>query len=164
MQTRQNTQSFWIYLWIGVYIFIQCTWGILQTFAGFMLFIRYFNLPHSFYHGSIRTKWNRYDGVSLGWFIFTPNESDPVLLNRRNKEQFKQNCDKLAVHEYGHTYQSLILGPFYLLTVGLVSFTWARLPRYRNIRKKYGVPYSFCWTEQWANYLGEKVLKQPSLK
>ncbi|API88749.1 hypothetical protein BKP56_05360 [Marinilactibacillus sp. 15R] len=153
-----------ILLWRLIYILIQFSWGLPQTILGLLLYLKYYKHPHTFYHGSIRTKWNRTDGVSLGLFIFTPNESDLALLKGRDKKQFQQNCERMAVHEYGHTYQSLLLGPLYLPLIGLVSFSWARLPRYQKMRKKYGVPYSFCWTEQWANYLGEKILKKPSLK
>lgn len=162
---KDQTQNPTLFLiWRTLYILIQCTWSIPQTFIGFVLFLVYFSQSHTSYHGSIHTKWNRLDGLSLGLFIFTPNESDLALLKGRDKKQFQQNCERMAVHEYGHTYQSLLLGPLYLPLIGLVSFSWARLPRYQKMRKKYGVPYSFCWTEQWANYLGEKILKKPSLE
>lgn len=147
-----------------LYFLIQCTWGFIQTLVGFLLFLKYYKQPHSSFHGAIRTKWNRTDGVSLGLFIFTPNESDPILLKQRNATTFTESCSRMAVHEYGHTFQSLLLGPFYLPIIGLISFTWARHPRYKKLRANYHVPYSFCWVEQWADHLGESILKQPSLR
>ncbi len=52
--------------------------------------------------------------------------------------------DHLLVHEYGHTLQSLILGPFYLLLIGIPSVLSAGvLPRMHNYR----------WFEVWANRL-----------
>lgn len=164
MKKSLSQNTIIVFLWRLVYFLIQCSWGLPQTILGFLLYLNYYKQPHTFYHGSILTKWNRSDGVSLGLFIFIPNESDLALLKGRDKKRFEENCARMSVHEYGHTYQSLILGPLYLLTIGLVSFSWARLPRYQKMRKKYGVPYSFCWTEQWANDLGEKILKKPSLK
>lgn len=154
------------YLWIPLYVFIQLTWGLIQTSIGFILFLFYFKCPHDFYHGSIRTKWTSFNGISLGLFIFTPNESDGHLLQRmrNNQTELNNQCARISVHEYGHTYQSLLLGPFYLFIIGIVSWSWARLNRYKTLRKKYGVPYSFCWTEQWANHLGERILKEPSIK
>lgn len=151
-------------LWEIIYIILQCTWGVPQTLLGFILFLKYYKCPHKIYHGCIRTKWERYDGISLGLFIFTPNENAPKLIGSKNRERFKEYCEKVAVHEYGHTYQSLIFGPLYLVVIGIVSLSWAKMNRYKTLRKEYGVPYSFCWTEQWANALGEKILKQPSIR
>lgn len=53
-------------------------------------------------------------------------------------------------HEWGHTRQSLYLGPMYLLVVGLPSLTWAML--HGNVIKNKDY-YSF-WTEAWADKLG----------
>lgn len=156
---------FFKYLWIPLYIFIQLTWGFFQSAVGFVLFLFYIRAPHDFYHGSIRTKWKTFNGISLGLFIFTPDEGEPSLLRytRKNSQLLKDRCDKISVHEYGHTYQSLLLGPFYLLIIGVTSWSWAQFDRYKKLRKKYGVPYSYCWTEAWANHLGERVLKAPSI-
>lgn len=53
-------------------------------------------------------------------------------------------------HEWGHTRQSLILGPLYLLVVGLPSMIhaawWAA--------QKGRLDYFAFWTEAWANRLG----------
>ncbi|WP_225743226.1 hypothetical protein [Marinilactibacillus sp. Marseille-P9653] len=147
-----------------LYSLVQSTWGFIQTAVGLLLFLFYYKQPHSYFHGAIRTKWTRTDGVSLGLFIFTPNESDPILLKQRNATTFAESCSRMAVHEYGHTFQSLLLGPLYLPIIGLISFTWARHPRYKKLRTTYHVPYSFCWVEQWADALGESILKQPSLR
>ena len=148
------------------YIFLQLSWGFLQSLLGFLLFLIFIKHPHDVYHGAIRTKWPTFNGISLGLFIFVPNENNLDLLKytRQDSERLKERCDRISVHEYGHTIQSLILGPLYLLTVGIVSLSWSRLARYRKLRKKYGVPYSFAWPEQWADYLGEKVLKKSALR
>lgn len=52
-------------------------------------------------------------------------------------------------HEYGHTRQSLYLGPLYLLIVGFPSLLWAW---YWNPSRG-GSYYSF-YTEKWADKLG----------
>lgn len=157
---------FFKYFWIPMYIFIQVTWGFFQSAVGFILFLFYLRAPHDFYHGSIRTKWESFNGISLGLFIFTPDESEPSLLmrTRNNRQLLNEQCDRISVHEYGHTYQSILLGPLYLLIIGVTSWSWARMKRYKRLRKKYGVPYSFCWTEAWANTLGERILKEPSIR
>lgn len=51
-------------------------------------------------------------------------------------------------HEYGHTRQSLYLGPLYLLVIGIPSGLWAL-----TCRKK-GDDYFNFWTEYWADKLG----------
>jgi hypothetical protein len=121
-----------------LYRFLQCTWGIPQTLIGAILFLRYINKDHSIYHGSILTKWDRSDGISLGLFIFVPD----------NK--------KMTIHEYGHTIQSLILGPLYLPVVGTISLLWSSLPIFKRMREEKSIPYSYCFTESWADRLGEK--------
>lgn len=55
-------------------------------------------------------------------------------------------------HEYGHTRQSLYLGPLYLLIVGIPSSLWAVWYR---IHKR-GSYFSF-FTEKWADKLGGVV-------
>ena len=82
-----------------VYLLLQCTWGIIQSSLGLMVFLYFLKAPHEIYHGAIYTKWNLKGGISLGLFIFTPD-----------KEEIW--CQQMAVHEYGHTWQSLMLGPF----------------------------------------------------
>lgn len=60
------------------------------------------------------------------------------------------NYEARIAHEYGHSVQSLILGPLYLIAIGIVS---ACIP-YSSIR------YYSVYTERWANHLGGvKVVK-----
>lgn len=121
-----------------LYAIIQCTWGLGQTLIGFVLFLVNIRCPHHFYRGSIETRWNsKYAGISLGIFIFTP----------------QSNTEKVRVHEYGHTFQSLVLGPFYLIP-GIISMGWGTLPRFREKRRG-GVPYTACFVEWQASKLGE---------
>ena len=130
----------WVrWIWRVLYLAVQCTWGAVQTLAGAVLFMQNLSCPHSFYQHAVRTQWKKGSGVSLGLFIFTP-----------------QGADRMAVHEYGHTVQSLLLGPFYLLVIGIPSCIWNRSKRYRRLRAEYGVPYSFCFAEGWADRLGGK--------
>lgn len=72
--------------------------------------------------------------VSLGTFIFIyfGSETEPRLR-----------------HEYGHTLQSLILGPLYLLVIGLPSVLWNLYCRVKTTQD-----YYWFYTERWANALG----------
>ena len=52
---------------------INCLWGVLQSFLGFVLFMRYINKPHFWHKGSIVTTSSVpafVGGMSLGVFIF----------------------------------------------------------------------------------------------
>ena len=76
-------------------------------------------------------------GVTLGRYIFV-NQNYTDLSN-------------VILHEIGHTKQSRILGPLYLIIIGIPSITWAGLRRLIPTLKKINY-YSF-YTENWANKL-----------
>lgn len=126
-----------------LYVIIQCSWGIIQTLLGLFVFLFYFKNKHYRYKGSIATEWQRYDGLSLGLFIFIPAN---ISINKK---------EYIYRHEYGHTIQSLILGPFYLLVIGLPSLLWNKLPRYNKIRNNTNRSYYDFYTEKSANYFGK---------
>ena len=58
--------------------------------------------------------------------------------------------DTTVRHEWGHTRQSLILGPLYLIVIGIPSIIWA------SVHKKIAPDTSYFdfFTEKWANKLG----------
>lgn len=68
------------------------------------------------------------------------------------------------IHEYGHSVQSLIVGPFYFIVIGLPSTVWSFGQRYNELRKKNKISYFSFFTEKWANYLGEKVTGKKSME
>ena len=59
-------------------------------------------------------------------------------------------------HEYGHTFQSALLGPLYLLAVGLPSYIWANLPQMETKRSIRHIPYESRYPENWAEALGRR--------
>ena len=80
--------------------------------------------------------------ITLGNYVF-------VGLNSEYKETVK--------HELGHTIQSKILGPLYLIIIGIPSITYCGLRRiFPSLRKK---NYYNFYTEKWANNLSEKYIK-----
>lgn len=86
---------------------------------------------------TIRYCFRRWGGISLGRFVFVHVDSSEMLLQ----------------HELGHCRQSVLLGPLYLLVIGLPSITWATL--YPLIsRQGSGPEYSWFYTERWADSLG----------
>ena len=80
--------------------------------------------------------------VTLGNYVF-------VGLNSEYRKTVK--------HELGHTIQSKILGPLYLIVIGIPSITYCGLRRlFPSLRKK---NYYNFYTERTANYLSEKYIK-----
>lgn len=72
--------------------------------------------------------------VTLGSYIFlSPRATDTTVR-----------------HEWGHTRQSLILGPLYLIVIGIPSIIWAATHRVIAPNK----PYDWFYTESTANKLG----------
>lgn len=72
--------------------------------------------------------------VTLGSYIFlSPRATDTTVR-----------------HEWGHTRQSLILGPLYLIVIGIPSIIWAATHKSIAPNK----PYDWFYTEALANKLG----------
>ena len=145
-----------------IYILIQFTWGMPQTLLGFLIFLINIKNKHFFYHGAIITERNVPSSASLGMFVFTTTNpmKDKRIENKIPDEELSQ---RLLVHEYGHTIQSLILGPFYLIVMGIPSTLRGFLPYYQK-KRNYGVSYFSFFTEKWASFLGEKVTKEKSME
>lgn len=146
-----------------IYRLLQCTWGCFQTILGFILFLPNIKNEHFYYHGAIVTKWKGTFSVSLGMFVFV---TEKPYFAEKLKDEYSENelFRRLLVHEYGHTVQSLILGPLYLLVMGIPSTLWGFLPNLAKKRKEQQISYFSFFTEKWANALGEKVTKEKSME
>lgn len=124
---------------------IQLSWGILQSLLGFGLFIKYRKCAHEIYKGSVVTYTSGgFGGISLGLFIF---------VNRAKDAEWTKST---RAHEYGHTFQSLILGPLYLLVIGLPSFYWCNSRKMKEKRKTESLSYYDFYTERGANFFGKR--------
>ena len=121
-----------------LFYLVQWTWGIIQNLLGLILFLFLAGRNHRVFHGAVVTTWKLGSSLSLGMFIFTARPYDL----------------KLIQHEYGHTVQSLILGPVWSLVIGLPSLIWCGC--FSKHREKHNVSYYSFYTESWANKLGEK--------
>lgn len=100
--------------------------------------------------------------MSLGMFVFVTKE--PYFYDKLKDEySLEELSGRLLVHEYGHTIQSLILGPLYLIVMGIPSTLWGFLPSLQRKRKEEGLSYFAFFTEKWANYLGEKATGRTSM-
>ena len=74
-------------------------------------------------------------GISLGRYVFL---------------SWSQATDRTVFHELGHCLQSRMLGPLYLIVIGLPSLLWAWL----GDRIAPGKSYYCFYTERWADRLG----------
>ncbi|MBE6691782.1 MAG: hypothetical protein E7586_00420 [Ruminococcaceae bacterium] len=146
-----------------IYILIQFTWGFLQTLFGLVVFLTHVKDKHYFYHGAIITEWSGKSSVSLGMFVFITKE--PFFYEKLKDEYSADELWKrLLVHEYGHTIQSLILGPLYLPFIGIPSTIWGFSPSLNGRRKIKQISYFSFFTEKWANHLGEKFTQEKSME
>ena len=132
-----------------LFVFLQCTWGILPTLVGAIFFMKLKKYPHKIYRGCIDTRWNMRSGLSLGLFIFTPNDEIG-------------DAEKIRVHEFGHCIQSIVLGPLFLF-VGIISLVWGRSRYFEKLRKEKNLPYTACFVESWASKGGEWVTGEEAI-
>ena len=145
---------------IYIYRIWQCTWGILQTLLGLVLFLKHYKSKHYGYHGAIVTEWDSRTSISLGLFVFV--SAEPFFAEKFEGQLSAEECSgRLLVHEYGHTIQSLILGPVYLIVIGIPSTLWGFLMGKK--RKEKQIPYGVFFTEKWANSCGEYVTGEKSI-
>lgn len=145
----------------ALYVIWQCTWGVLQTLVGACVFLLYRTGEHSVFHGAVVTKWKRRSSVSLGMFLFL-TEGPVSPAQGKDGLAAEDLRRRLLVHEYGHTVQSLILGPLYLLVIGLPSALWAASPGLARRRRRDRRSYFSFYTERWANKLGEMATGEPA--
>ena len=130
-----------------LYVFLQCTWGSLQTLVGLVYLLKEGKgKEHFWFHGAYVTRWSHSGGISLGMFLFV---GDPLMENGEP--------NAYLTHEYGHSIQSLIFGPLYLFVVGIPSSIWAA--NYNGEKLRAGISYFSVFPENQANTLGEKVTK-----
>lgn len=87
-------------------------------------------------------------GLYKGIKVYTKSTSGSVSLGNYIFISERAN-DATIGHEWGHTRQSLMLGPLYLLIIGIPSLLWAITHRTIAPDKSY---YWF-YTERWANKL-----------
>ncbi|MBO4848836.1 MAG: hypothetical protein J5586_06765 [Clostridia bacterium] len=129
---------------------LQLTWCLPQNLLGAAAALVFRGKRYR-YHGSLVTLYRgekraeKLGAFSLSAFIFIPETWS---------EDYRRS---VAVHEYGHVVQSLMLGPLYLPVVGLPSVIWSRRfgKHYSRYRTR-GVGYTDRFPENSADRLGER--------
>lgn len=136
---------------IRIFLFI---WELPQNLLGFIVF-EWMKIRRSIVNSEIEENLFFIEtpntGVSLGWFVFwTPSGN-----------RFSHLVNDCRMHEYGHARQSVMLGPAYLLVVGIPSIS--RVLYSKWYRKKHGciwTNYFNGFPENWADKLGGVVLPE----
>lgn len=138
-----------------LYTVIQFTWALPQNIlAVILLLLLMLKNPKRrifYYHGAVVTHWKFRSSMGLGMFIFFGHHRTPGKYS-----------SQVLVHEYGHTIQSVLLGPLFLPVIGLPSLLWAFIPYCGQLRKDKEISYYDFYCEAWANYEGERILHRPS--
>lgn len=124
-----------------LYYLLACTWGFITTFLGLILTIIMFILGKkpkkwkNIYYFEIGQTWG---GLEMGLMFIRDKTSDNTMNS----------------HEYGHTFQNCILGPFFIILVAIPSairYWYQRIRSYKNLSNK---PYDGIWFEGSATNIG----------
>lgn len=126
----------------------QWTWGFPQSLLGLIFLLKYKDRPRTEYRGTIVTHWPKPSSMGVGMYLFLGTGGDEA----RKKQ--------VLVHEFGHSVQSLILGPLFLPIMGIPSFLWANLKPCRKLRAEKKVSYYAFYPESNANLLGRLATKE----
>lgn len=146
-----------------LYWLVQVVWGLPQTLLGLVLLLMHAKDEHFFYHGALVTRWKSKASMSVGLFVFVTDE--PYFCDKFKGQYTREElAARLLVHEYGHTIQSLLLGPLYLIVMGIPSTLWGWLPSLAKKRHDEQISYFSFFTESWANHCGEWVTGQKSME
>jgi hypothetical protein len=110
-------------------------WGLPQNLIGAALYLFTPTIKKYKFNGMWvkHIKNNGAGAISLGMFILVYAD-------------FGADTERMLKHEFGHTTQSKILGPFYLFVIGLPSIIWAGL--FRKYREKNKISYYSLYTEK----------------
>ena len=138
-----------------LFYLVQFTWGLAQNLVGLIAFLA---LSKKYRHEKFENAFvtfvdteKPFGGISLGIFIF--------VNGKRKDEWLHDTC----VHEYGHTIQSLVLGPVWPFVIALPSVIWCNFPPLTRYRKEKDVSYYALYCEGWANVWGSRASGQPFL-
>ena len=133
-----------------LFYLVQWTWGLTVNLAGGLAFlictkIKGYRYQRFGYAYIVYVPWKG-GGLSLGLFIF--------MKDQHSNKKWTYNT---RIHEYGHTWQCLLLGPLYWIVIAIPSFIWCNC--FAKYREKNNVSYYKLYCESWANSWGEKFSK-----
>ncbi len=126
---------------------IQWTWGLSVNLIGGLIYLickaRGCRTEKFGYSYIAYVPW-KYGGLTLGLFI--------LMKENHPDGDWTYNT---RIHEYGHTWQCLLLGPLYWFVIGIPSAVWCNF--FEGYRRRNKVSYYKFYPEKWANYNGQKA-------
>lgn len=129
-----------------LFYLVQWTWGLPVNLVGFIIYLICKLLgrkSEKFGHAWITyLPWNQ-GGLSMGLFIFMKADHPDKTWTYNTR-----------IHEYGHTWQCLLLGPLYYIVIAIPSAVWCNF--FEGYRRKNKVSYYVFYPEKWANAWGQK--------
>lgn len=90
-----------------------------------------------------------YDGKYKKAFLQKVNSGSVTLGELIFINSHSRSYEEVYKHEYGHVFQSRILGPFWIIVIGIPSIIHAALHKSKK-------DYYHFYTEKWANWLADK--------
>lgn len=131
-----------------LFYLLQFTWGLPQNLVGLIAFlVMRKTCRHERFHNAFVTYVQTdkpFGGVSLGIFIFV------------NADRTGEWLHDTRIHEYGHTIQSIVLGPIWPFVIALPSVIWCNFPPLCRYRKEKDISYYALYCEGWANLWGSR--------
>ena len=130
-----------------IYWLLQFTWGFpLNVIGGILAIVLICKgyKPQKFGYAIYFEVGKSWGGLNLGGFFFVQ----------------KNASTHIKRHEYGHSFQNLMLGIF---TPFLITIPSAIRYHYRNYKRAQGCslpPYDSFWCEGWATRLGYNFYKK----
>ena len=129
-----------------LFYFVQWTWGLPVNLVGLIIYLickAMGRRSEKFGYSWITyLPWNQ-GGLSMGLFIF--------MKDNHPNETWTYNT---RIHEYGHTWQCLLLGVFYYPVIAIPSAIWCNF--FEGYRRKNNISYYVFYPEKWANAWGQK--------
>lgn len=115
-----------------------------------LIFYKFRGAESEWYHNALITYIDKknFGGVSLGMFIFI------------NKNRVGDARHDTKIHEYGHTVQTMILGPLWLFVIAIPSVIWCNTPYFVKMRNKKNISYYRLYCEGWSNLCGLWATKE----
>ncbi len=129
-----------------LFYLIQWTWGApVNLIGGFFYLINKAmgRKQEKFYNSYITYVPWKQGGLSLGLFIFMQADHPNEIWTYNTR-----------IHEYGHTWQCLLLGALYWVVIALPSAVWCNF--FEGYRRRNNISYYVFYPEKWANAWGKK--------
>lgn len=129
-----------------LYWFLNFTWGIITTLCGLLIslvLLCFGKKPkkcHKIWYFKIFKNWG---GMEMGTMFLRDCNSDNSINN----------------HEYGHTFQNAILGPFFIFIVAIPSAIRYWYQTIREKQNKENKDYDLIWFEGSATDIGNEAEK-----